>query len=1154
MTKRDIEYNVPLRLPIPGEDTEAMFRRLVAFSYAVGRQYRADGGPAEEPGAEASRFVREELARPSEAEQAQIREITRPSPLLDQYGGYGAREAVQQNVSRPMPTAHEFVQHQLKGNEPQLPQMDREAYQRMKEYSVLPLELAAYEIPVAGQALAAVDLARSIGGLGSALRTGDKADVAGSAAEAGMAASGTRGKLAKMAAAAMAGLMPEEAEAGTVGKALRAIREHSGSPEAKLNENIAKEITDYFHTLLAENPEAYHGLRITPSPLIEGKKAPPSRQWYGDFISDDHEVFGREAFPDHGRELPGPSVIGVQKPEDIERALKYAGLGSKPFHQGYFGDNVSVISGGERIYGEDPHEWILPEGVVLKSWAKKSSYAAGGEVDREDFDRGGSIIKAAIKKIMDYKDPASKYIKEWNWRPLAEVQKDIGTSEVPEHVQNFGRYMGEMSSKAATEGLDPEDVIKAYMITRSSIQREGRTPQKIASYGIPVRAGAEDLIRPEGHMADFLSSPMGVRFLNEARKGNISQDTVDAAVSTMRPFGLSKVEPDAMDWARRNLPERASEVSDLVARAKEGASTPDEWRDFTRAVRGVGPAKTGFLGSLLGRGDLPTLDARQAILHTGMKNAEAQDIMARNAGRAGHEAVDRLAARQRALDFQLPEDLDPFYQHLAHHTVWDAIGKEKTTHQDIIDAMKPRASGGEVEREGFDKGGPIIRSVINKALRAAEEAGRRIPVERAREMIASPFSENPESIKAALKYAESLRVPQGEERIPGSFYNVKQTRPVSEVTSTITDIPGVRALDPREMSWEDVLRKYKGATMFNVAGDRSNLGRMTHINERELAWPVDLHAGPKYMLEPNEGAIWANNPAHATGFQKAIREAAQRGPVIGAYHPMGVQSVDSSHNMIDALLAQIGRGDIGKKEMKGADDLLRKGAQAEKEKIELAVEAMRGWPGFSNAREASEFARSLEGTRRAEIVKFLDKAPLLKQGFPAVGETRVAITDPALRDVSGNMLGHRIVEFDPDTLTPTGSLAFQHSTYTSPTAGRYVGDVPLVQTQYAMPDVERDIMTKLAKGDRVVHPYSYDPLGRSSWRKSFETRKLGQEVNQEMLDSIMQGLERQNKYGLADGGEVDGYADGYADGGSVIKDALDVVYGLPRAAEAETSA
>ena len=452
----------------------------------------------------------------------------------------------------------------------------------------------------------------------------------------------------------------------------------------------------------------------------------------------------------------------------------------------------------------------------------------------------------------------------------------------------------------------------------------------------------------------------------------------------------------------------------------------------------------------------------------------------------------------------------------------------------LIDILRRYAQGGEVEREDFDKGG------IAKAIRAAkslvESAEKRIPLEVARERVASPFSDIPENVESALRYAQSLRVPQGEERIPGSFYNVKQTRPVSEVTSTVEDIPGVSTKEINPMSWEDIVRQYKGATMFNVAGDRSNLGRMTHINERELAWPVDLHAGPKYMLEPNEQMVWANNPAHATGFQKAISKAAKRGPVIGVYHPMGVQSVDSSHNMIDALLAQIGRGDVSKGEMRAADELLRRGAQAKKGKVQLAIDAMQNWPGFENAREASEFAKNLEGTRRSEIVKFLDKAPLLKQGFPAVGETRVAITDPALRDVAGNMLGHRVVEFDPDTLHPRTPSAFTHSTYTSPTAGRYVGDVPLVQTQYAMPDVERDIMTKLAKGDRVVHPYSHDPLGRSSWRKSFETRKLGQKVNQEMLDSIMLGLQRQSDYG-------------FNEGGSVIDDALDVISALPQAAE-----
>jgi len=415
-------------------------------------------------------------------------------------------------------------------------------------------------------------------------------------------------------------------------------------------------------------------------------------------------------------------------------------------------------------------------------------------------------------------------------------------------------------------------------------------------------------------------------------------------------------------------------------------------------------------------------------------------------------------------------------------------------------------------RSGYDAGG-------SAKARAAKEIAKFISLDEARRRVSSPFSDDPDSVARALQYVNTLKVPQGNVMTPGSFYNIKQTRPVSDVTSTVSSIPGVNPLTPRDMTWEDFVREAKGGTLFNVAGDRSDLGRLTHINGRELAWPVDLHAGPKYMLEPNPGAIWANNEGHATGFWNAIREAAKRGPVFGVYHPMGVQSVDSSHNMLDTLLSQIALGEAYKKDMRNADKILRAGAHAAPADMELAREAMKGWPGFENAREASEFARGLEGTRRSEIVKFLDKAPRLREGFPAVGETRVAITDPALRSAPGNMLGHRIVQFDPDNLTPE-ALAFRHSTHPSPTGGRYVGDVPFVQSQYVMPDVERNIMTNLAKGNRVVHPFSDDSLGRSSWRKSMETRKLGQEINDQMLDSVMTGMQRHTDYGFRKGGPV----------------------------------
>ena len=97
---------------------------------------------------------------------------------------------------------------------------------------------------------------------------------------------------------------------------------------------------------------------------------------------------------------------------------------------------------------------------------------------------------------------------------------------------------------------------------------------------------------------------------------------------------------------------------------------------------------------------------------------------------------------------------------------------------------------------------------------------------------------------------------------------------------------------------------------------------MTHINGKKLNWPVDLHAGVDYMLEPNKGQVWANAKAHASGIEKMIGKAAEKGPLLGAFQPMGPQSVDSSHNMLDALMAQIDKGDIHPEDAKEFNDVL----------------------------------------------------------------------------------------------------------------------------------------------------------------------------------------------------------------------------------------
>ena len=421
------------------------------------------------------------------------------------------------------------------------------------------------------------------------------------------------------------------------------------------------------------------------------------------------------------------------------------------------------------------------------------------------------------------------------------------------------------------------------------------------------------------------------------------------------------------------------------------------------------------------------------------------------------------------------------------------------------------ADGGEVE--GYADGGDVDPERVREYLKR----------------IQSPLSSNPESVQRALQIAQSYRGKTGMETGTGSFYNIKQSMPVSDVRSTIGDIPGISLKKEKPLSWDKFHDIAKGGSLINMGGDLSNFGRLTHINDKELAWPVDLHAGAKYMREPNPGQVWRNNKSHATGFANKIKaeEAAGR-DVYGILSPMGPTAVNSSHNMFDALMAQIPTSSIKKADLEAFDQALLNGehlpADVRKNPAQFAraMQALDQWPGIANAKASSEYARpkagNLSGSHRSLIVDFMDKSRWRDRGFPEVGVTRAAITDPALKGISGNLLGHRVVKLSSkDSEQPE---LFDHSTYEKPSFGEYVGDVPLTQRHYVMPDVvERMIANPTQKG-QVVHPYSEDAMGRSTARKLFEEQKQVQPINQRMLDSVMMGEENKQKYGLKKGGAV----------------------------------
>jgi hypothetical protein len=259
-----------------------------------------------------------------------------------------------------------------------------------------------------------------------------------------------------------------------------------------------------------------------------------------------------------------------------------------------------------------------------------------------------------------------------------------------------------------------------------------------------------------------------------------------------------------------------------------------------------------------------------------------------------------------------------------------------------------------------------------------------------------------------------------------------------------------------------------------------------------------------------------------------IGKAAEKGPLVGAFQPMGPQSVSSSHNMVDALLAQIKSHNIDPKVAKEFDDALRRGDHAPSNKKRAGfAKAMENWPGILNSKEASEFMRpenGFSGTHRAGFANLMDTAKWRNAGFPQVGVTRAAITEPELLGANNAMVGRRLVNLDPDQLMKnalTGNLG-PHSTYKADTKGSYYTDVDLIPRRAAFPDYAAALTGKEVKGNLPVHSLSEEPLGRSTDRKMYEEQKPWNTIDQRMIESASaaEGFPSRNSYGRSAGGKA----------------------------------
>jgi len=597
-----------------------------------------------------------------------------------------------------------------------------------------------------------------------------------------------------------------------------------------------------------------------------------------------------------------------------------------------------------------------------------------------------------------YRDPKTTKIEDWKWRALKDVQSQLGMDEVPDYIQHgFGGFMNEQAKRSQRGEMGPRDLIKAYTIAQSSIGRSGLPHTTATKMGMRLPSTGGE-VRPEGAFAEWLGSPEGQRYLNAAERGHADPAAIADLQYKFAPFGKQNDQAAKMAEAAQVIPAMAENLNPALT------GSTDKYRDFAEQLKGIAGAKSGFIGSLLGRGDLPTLDARQLNLHTEGSPVGVGSIMNRGKGAGAREAVDRLAARQRALALSLDPSLDPHYQHLAHHAIWDRVAKAKTTHNDLMRAMRGYAEGGPAEEGKFPLNLPKAPVPSSQEMQAIVD---RIARQQAGEFVKGKKSNN----LAERSLRESQRVQQ----VPYGLESTKELRPTPVYTAQKGDINIVL---PGDQTVADMMLKHVAGTPVESqqeGGSRYGEGKL-HMPE-------------------GRRPFWASGLSAARAFQNKVTKLAQltgEDPRIIAHHlAMGNIGNNFAMHLADANLKAVTNSKVPQENMEAFNNVVRAGA--------AGIGPFPHFPGVHRPEEA--YAAMRQDPEMRKWFNSRMKTPNITQplGLPNGLDIDWAISHPELRNMEINMTGHSVGRMKPGAaLVPDA----EHNTYDYDILGEALGRAP----------------------------------------------------------------------------------------------------------------
>ena len=338
-----------------------------------------------------------------------------------------------------------------------------------------------------------------------------------------------------------------------------------------------------------------------------------------------------------------------------------------------------------------------------------------------------------------------------------------------------------------------------------------------------------------------------------------------------------------------------------------------------------------------------------------------------------------------------------------------------------------------------------------------------------------------------------------DERFWHPISGTKLSRPIGEMHTDHSFAGNIG--EPKIAKPED----FEGASFIPGLGDRSAGGSyLEAVNEQRLDNPTEMQAGHSFMYGPAasgpDKSAWASDAPIITRLANRAKSDASKGfdPYL-SYTAMSNTASDYSHHMSDTLL------DLMKNSKVKGDDVAKFDRQM-RENTKNKWDAYADWPGLLSDNLPAFLYGEGPSKSRTKMAELMGQGQFQKLGFPDVGSTRFAITDPGLLHADDYSSGRSIARLDP-TGRVIKNPAIPHKTYKTQLGahpeGGYVGgfehDIPFnvmneewIANKMAQDPVKYGNPSMLAYTYRMESPSVYmTPKVVDRLSKCLENKKRG---------------------------------------------------------------